>query len=258
MSEVWSTRVDLSEMTYEEAREVIARGAIALLPTGATEAHGPHLPLSTDVVISREAARRAHRLLLRDGVPAIVLPALAYAVTDYASEFSGTISLPFDTAKALVRDVILGAMRTGFRGVVICNAHLEPENLRALREGAEEARARGARVEFPDVTRKPHALRLGEEFKSGACHAGSYETSLVLAADPFLVRTERAESLAPNPTSLSRAIRDGKKTFLEAGGAHAYFGDPSAGNAAEGELLYTELSQIFATAATTLGTGSRP
>ncbi|AKF09531.1 creatininase family protein [Sandaracinus amylolyticus] len=243
------TPIELAEMTFEEARERIAAGAIALLPTGATEAHGPHLPLATDVVISREAARRAFRLLAREGVPAVVLPPLAYAVTEYASEFAGTISLPFETAKMLARDVILGATRTGLRGVVICNAHLEPENLRALREACDEARANGARVAFPDVTRKPHALRLGEEFKSGACHAGSYETSLVLAADPFLVRTARAEALAPNPTSLSRAIRDGKKTFIEAGGPSAYFGDPAAASAVEGEQLYAELADVFATAA---------
>ena len=241
--------IELADATFEEARALAERGAIALLPTGATEAHGPHLPLATDVIISREAARRAVRLLQKEGLPAIVLPPLAYAVTEYASEFSGTISLPFETAKALARDVILGAVRTGLAGVVVCNAHLEPENLRALREACEEAQARGARVAFPDVTRKPHALRLGDEFRSGACHAGKYETSLVLAAEPFLVRGERAEALAANPTSLSRAIRDGKKTFLEAGGPDAYFGDPAAATALEGETLYTELADIFATAA---------
>lgn len=253
----FARRVELAELTYEEAREVLEAGAVALLPTGAIEAHGPHLPLATDVVIAREAARRAQRILAREGVASLVLPPLAYAVTEYASGFAGTLSLSFDTAKALARDVVLGAMRTGFRKVVVCNAHLEPENLRALREGCEEARARGAVVELPDVTRKPHALRLGEEFRSGACHAGRYETSLVLAADPFLVRVERAETLPENPTSLSRAIRDGKKTFLEAGGDRAYFGAPAAATAAEGETLYTELADIFATAALP-GTGSVP
>ncbi len=238
----------LEELTYEEAREVLEKGAVALLPTGATEAHGPHLPLATDVVISREAARRAHRILKGRGVASLVLPPLAYAVTDYASEFAGTISLPFETACALVRDVILGAMRTGFRGVVICNAHLEPENLRALREGSLQAATAGALVEFPDVTRKPHALRLGEEFKSGACHAGSYETSLVMAVNPFLVRTQLAERLSPNPRSLSVAIREGKKTFLEAGGDHAYFGDPATASEAEGERHYAALADIFAAA----------
>jgi len=76
------------------------------------------------------------------------------------------------------------------------------------------------------------ALRLGDEFKSGACHAGSYETSLVLAASPFLVREEIATELDENPISLSRAIRDGKKTFLQAGGPQAYFGDPASATAA--------------------------
>ena len=239
----------LAELTFEEAKAVLARGAVAFLPTGATEAHGPHLPLSTDVVISTEAARRAARLIESGGGTALVLPAIAYAVTEFAADFSGTVSLPIETARALVRDVILGAIRTGFRGVVVCNAHLEPGNLQALREAVEEATARGARCAFPDVTRKPHALRLGEEFKSGACHAGSYETSLVLAADPFLVQSELADHLEPNPTSLSVAIRAGKRSFLEAGGPRAYFGDPRAASAMEGETLYAELADIFATAA---------
>ena len=248
--------LELADLTYEEARAMLVQGAVALLPTGATEAHGPHLPLSTDVVISREAARRATRVLRDEGHAALVLPPLAYAVTEYASEFAGTISLPLDTATALVRDVILGAVRTGFRGVVICNAHLEPDNLAALRGGMEAAIAKGARAAFPDVTRKPHALRLGEEFKSGACHAGSYETSLVLASEPALVKTDRMKGLAPNPSSLSRAIKDGKKTFGEAGGPDAYFGFPADASAKEGAVLYRELADVFATAARELLKGS--
>lgn len=254
MSDHAHRTTDLADTTYEAASARLAAGAIALLPTGATEAHGPHLPLCTDVVISLEAARRAQRLLRTRGIDAMVLPPLAYAVTEYAGGFAGTITLPFDTARALARDVILGAVQTGFRGVVLCNAHLEPENLRALREACEEARSRGARVELPDVTRKPHALRLGEEFRSGACHAGSYETSLVLAASPALVHMHEALALPANPTSLSVAIRDGKKTFLEAGGPRAYFGDPAAASAAEGDALYAELADIFASAAERLGT----
>ena len=239
----------LAEMTFEEAAEAAEQGAIGLLPAGATEAHGPHLPLSTDVVISETAALRAAQELRKQGVPAVVLPPLAYAVTEFAADFRGTISISLETATALVRDVILGAHRAGVAGVVICNAHLEPGNLKALKDGAAQANEGGARAVFPDVTRKPHALRLGDEFKSGACHAGSYETSLVLAADPFLVKTDIAEGLEPNPSSLSVAIRDGKKSVLEAGGPRAYFGYPADASAAEGELLYKELADIFAEAA---------
>ena len=247
--------VELARLTWEEAQTVLDRGAVALLPTGATEPHGPHLPLDTDVIIAHTAAVRAVTLLLAAGVRALVLPPLAYAVTEYATGFAGALSLPPSTARALVRDVLLAAVRAGFRGVVVCNAHLEPANIDALRGGVEDAVTAGARAALPDVTRKPHALALGEEFKSGACHAGRYETSLVLAADPFLVR-DAATSLEPNPISLSRAIRDGKKTFLEAGGARAYFGDPAAASVAEGESLYDALAAIFADAARNLAGGT--
>ena len=243
------TSIELADCTFEEVRAAFAAGpVVGLLPTGATEAHGPHLPLATDVIIAQQAARRAAVRIDAAGARALVLPPLAYAVTEYAGGFSGTISLPLDTARSLVRDVIVGATRTGFAGVVLCNAHLEPDNLRALNEGLELARAAGCRAAFPDVTRKPHALRLGHEFKSGACHAGRYETSLVLAAGEA-IRAERAASLPANPSSLSRAIRDGKKTFTEAGGPEAYFGWPADATREEGELLYAELADIFATAA---------
>ncbi|MCB9602247.1 MAG: creatininase family protein [Sandaracinus sp.] len=243
-------RLQLDELTFEEARQMA--GAVALLPAGATEAHGPHLPLGTDVVISKTAALRACRLLRADGIPSVVLPPLAYAVTEFAAGFDGTLSIPIETARALVRDVVLATHRAGFAGVVICNAHLEPGNLQALREGLDEALAKGAKGVFPDVTRKPHALRLGDEFKSGACHAGRYETSLVLAADPFLVRRDVQAELAPNPSSLSVAIREGKQSFEDAGGPQAYFGWPADATAAEGDALYGELADIFAEAARSL------
>lgn len=245
--------VKLAEMTYEEAQTAADAGAVAFLPAGATEAHGPHLPLNTDVVISETAACRAAWRLGREGRAAVVLPPLAYAVTEFAADFCGTISLSQETATALATEVIYGAAKAGFSGVVVCNAHLEPGNLKALRDAVAAANASGIEAAFPDVTRKPHALRLGEEFKSGACHAGSYETSLLLAADPFTVRQEVVGDLPANPISLSVAIRDGKTSFLEAGGPRAYFGFPADASASEGEKLLEELSDIFATAALELG-----
>ncbi|MBW2464773.1 MAG: creatininase family protein [Deltaproteobacteria bacterium] len=241
-------KIRLAEMTYEEAQALVTTGCWALLPTGATEAHGPHLPLDTDVIIADTAAERAVRLLEAEGVHAVVLPPVAYSVTDYAGDFAGTLSLPIETSQAFVRDVILAAVRSCFRGVVVCNAHLEPGNITALRGAVDEARAAGVLAAFPDVTQKPHALRLGDEFRSGACHAGSYETSLVLAARPFGVKEDVALTLPENAKSLSTAIREGKKTFLEAGGPRAYFGAPAEGSAAEGDALYVELADIFASA----------
>ena len=243
---------ELADLTYEEAEELRRQGAVALLPIGATEAHGPHLPLSTDVIISKAAAKAAATQLRSEGIPAVVLPPIAYAVTEFAAEFSGTISIRKETAVALMRDVMLGAKRAGFRAVVACNAHLEPGNLEAITEAVRLANEGGMPAAFPNVTRKPHALKLGDEFKSGACHAGSYETSLVMAAKPFLVKREVALGLEPNPSSLSVAIREGKGSFQEAGGPRAYFGFPADASESEGHHLYSVLAEIFASEARTL------
>ncbi|MEO0323312.1 MAG: creatininase family protein [Myxococcota bacterium] len=240
----------LALMSYEEAEA--QRGALALLPTGATEAHGPHLPLMTDVIISEEAAVRTARALRAEGTPAVVLPPVAYAVTEYAADFGGTISVREDTTRALVVDVLLGAQRAGFRGTVLINAHLEPANVSALETCQAEATEHGARCVFPNIVRRRYAERLGEEFKSGACHAGSYETSLVLAARPELVKTARMATLEANPTSLVTAAREGNTTFKAAGGDQAYFGFPADASAKEGEALYAELVRIYCEAARSL------
>ncbi|MCB1797106.1 MAG: creatininase family protein, partial [Candidatus Competibacteraceae bacterium] len=73
-----------------------------------------------------------------------------------------------------------------------------------------------------------------DEFRSGACHAGQYESSVVLAARPELVREAARQALPDNPASLSEAIRAGKSTFVEAGGPQAYFGFPRQASAEEG------------------------
>ena len=92
------------------------------------------------------------------------------------------------------------------------------------------------------------ASRLGEEFRSGACHAGRYEGSIVLAERPDLVREAIRAGLAPNPASLSRAIRDGRTTFADAGGPRAYFGWPADATGEEGRATIAALGEILADA----------
>src|SRR5207245_1147983 len=79
--------------------------------------------------------------------------------------------------------------RHGLSLLAVANAHLDPAHLGAIEAAVTQIRrADGARIVFPDVTKKPWAVRLTEEFRSGACHAGQYESSIVLAARPELVR----------------------------------------------------------------------
>ena len=93
------------DLTWKEARETLKRGVVAILPIGSTEAHGPHLPLATDVIISEEMSRRAAEKLSARGIEALVLPPVSYSVTDFSSDFAGTISIKRETAAAVIERV---------------------------------------------------------------------------------------------------------------------------------------------------------
>ncbi len=238
-----------SDMTWEEVRDLDRARSVGVLPCGAIEAHGPHLPLGTDVVIADAMARAGAARLEGRGVGAVLLPPLCFAAAPFGAGFPGTISVATSTVTALVVDLARELTRQRFAALTIANAHLDPAHLGALAEAA--ARAREERllpIVCPDVTRKPWASRLTEEFRSGACHAGRYEGSIVLAARPDLVREESRRRLAPNPASLSAAIRNGASTFEEAGGPRAYFGWPADATAEEGRGTIEVLGEILAEA----------
>lgn len=225
-----------------------ARPAVALLPVGSTEPHGPHLPLDTDVIISVETARRAALRLRGAGIGAFVLPALAYTVTEFSRDFAGAIGVSAAALRALLADVCSAALGQGFAAVCLVNSHLEPDHLAALRDTAAAVSAREGRpVIFPDKTRRRWAATLTEEFRSGACHAGRYETSLVMAVRPDLVDDAARRALPANPISIGRRIKEGARTFREAGSDQAYFGDPAAATTAEGHATFDALAAMVVT-----------
>ena len=237
---------ELAQLTWEEVRDLDRAHTVAVLPVGAIEAHGPHLPLDTDVVIATAMARSGAQRLGTRGKGVLILPSFAYTAAEFGAGFAGTLSVSAVTVTALIVDIARSLTDQRFQLLAIANAHLDPEHLTALNEAVKLARAdRLLPVVFPDLTRKPWASRLGEEFKSGACHAGQFETSIVLHERVDAVRDEVRQSLAPNPQSLSHAIREGKHTFAEAGGPRAYFGDPAAASVDEGATLVDALGAIL-------------
>ncbi len=233
-------------MTWEEARDAAGPGAVAILPVGAIEAHGPHLPLETDVIIAEAMARAGAARLTARGVAVVMLPSLAYTSAAFARGFAGTISIRPETVTAMIVDLGLSLAHQGFGVLAIANAHLDPGHLTSLDVAVGEIRRdTSLAVAFPNLATKPWALRLTEEFRSGACHAGQFETSVLLATRPELVREATRASLPPNPASLSRAIRDGKRSFEAAGGERAYFGFPAQATAEEGRSTIQVLGMIL-------------
>ncbi len=215
---------------------------VVLLPIGSVEAHGPHLPLATDTIISGEIARRAAIELQQKAIYTLILPTLQYAVTDFSRDFPGTITIRKESFQSILMDIAVALRDHGIPTLCIVNSHLEPAHIAAIHEVVNKIE--GIRVLFPDKTKKPWASLLTPEFKQGACHAGSYETSLVLAVREELVRNERA-NLTPNPVNLAILMKKGVSTFKEAGAPQAYFGDPAAATSEEGEQTYQILTRMI-------------
>lgn len=218
------------------------RPVVALVPVGSTEPHGPHLALATDVVISDAACARAVAELAARGLAAVIAPPIGYGVTDCATGFAGAVSVPAAALTAFARGVADGLLAAGCAHVCLVNNHLEPAHDAAIRAAADGAAGRIS-VACP-LTRR-WARTLTPEFKSGACHAGQYETSIVLAADPALVDEPARAALPAVPISLSDGLRAGKPTFAAMGMTRAYAGDPAAATAAEGDATLALLAAMI-------------
>jgi len=240
---------EFQHRTWKEIRDAFKRGVVVILPVGSTEAHGPHLPLSTDVIISEEMSQRAAEKLNVQGIETLVLPAISYSVTDFSADFPGTISISKQTATAVVYDICRSLYAQGARLIAIANSHLEPEHVASINEAIEKIKQEtGRAIAFPDKRKRRWAQTLTEEFRRGDCHAGSYETSLVMAARPELVREEIRRSLESVPISIAGKIKEGASNFTEAGGTEAYFGDPRSASREEGAATYEALSDMLVTA----------
>lgn len=244
-----ATDHDFADLSWPAARELLShhRRPVLLLPVGAVEAHGPHAPLGTDLFISLGMCRRAAERLRDDPqVRVLVLPPVAYGVTRCASGFPGTVGIAPQSLQALVTDVCTSLVRQGFRWIVVVNNHFEPEHVQALHAALDAVEAStGVVVGYLDLTRRARAELLGEEFRSGSCHAGRYETSLVLAERPELVDVRAMRALPDVPVDLPGALRSGLRDFQAMGMEQAYCGSPAAATQEEGRGTFETLTDLL-------------
>lgn len=237
---------ELAQLTWQEVGGTDRERAVAILPIGALEAHGPHLPIATDVLIAEAMARAGGDKLSNRGMDVLLLPVLAYAPAPFAADFPGTLTMDPAAVTAQIVGIADSLARHDFDLLALANAHLDPAHTGGIRAAIEEIRRNARmRIAFPDVTQKPWATRLTAEFRSGACHAGRYETSIVMALRPEWVHEELRTKLPPNARSLSAAIAAGQKSFVEAGGPRAYFGSPGEATVEEGRSTITMLGAIL-------------
>ena len=190
-------RLLLEELTREEARAA-APDALLVLPVGATEQHGPHLPVGVDTYTVTHIAR-AVAAQIAGQLPVLVAPTLPFGSSHHHLPFGGTLSLGTETYYRVLADLAESLIAGGFHRIFILNGHggngeliqLVARDL-ALKHPAQLAAA-------PYWTIAWDALVAAQAHASAGLpgHAGTFETSLILALRPDLVREPRPHREAP-------------------------------------------------------------
>ncbi|WNV75493.1 mycofactocin biosynthesis peptidyl-dipeptidase MftE [Geodermatophilus sp. DSM 44513] len=201
---------------------------LLLVPLGAVEQHGHHLPLATDTTVACAVAEAAVDVL--DG--ALLAPALAYGASGEHEDFPGTVSLGTEALTGLLVEYGRSACRWAGR-LVLVNGH--GGNLDALRTAGARLRGEGREVGwFPCAP------------PGGDAHAGRTETSVMLHVEPDAVRIDRA--VAGDTTPIAELFPRLRAEGVRAVSPTGVLGDPAGASAREGAALLEGLAGRLAAA----------
>ena len=181
-------RTHLAELTKDEFAAAMQAGRWILLPFGAVEQHGPHLPLGTDLRYAEHIC-----LAVAQQINGLVAPALCYGVCRTMRNFPGTISLTPATLGALVREIVAEFVRHHGRKFALITGHAESGQMEAMREAVLPLV--NADPDLVVLTIGPYdfldPIRREADLEGKDGHAGSIETSEMLAVAEGLVRMDR-------------------------------------------------------------------
>jgi creatinine amidohydrolase len=192
----------LSDVTYGDSQHLSYE--VAVLPVGATEAHGLHLPYGTDTIQVEAVAERACQLAAERGAKVLLLPAIPYGVNENTLGFPWTMSVEPTTLFTLIGDIVDSAEEHGIPKFVLLNGHGGNEFKPLLRELFRQVSARIFLVDWWTVAPEAHKAM----FVNQGEHADEMETSMLLHLRPDLVHLERAGTGATNPPRFE-AMREG-------------------------------------------------
>lgn len=226
---------------------------VAVLPLGATEQHGPHLPLGVDSCLADGLVQATLPLLPHD-LPVLVLPTQTIGLSPEHARFPGTLTLSAETLIRVWKEIGAGVARAGLRKLVLFNAHGGHVGAmdivaRELREAHDLLVYSVSWFNLPLVDAQGQALTL-ERFD---VHAGESETAMMLALAPALVRQELARNFRPASEQRARdypILGNGRSAKL-GWAMQDYHPEGAAGNAAaataaQGQALVDAAARAFA------------
>jgi creatinine amidohydrolase len=186
--------VFLGEMTNPEVEAFLKTHHTVIVPTGATEQHGPHGPLLTDVIIPTEIARR-----IAPQIGAVVAPAINYALSYPHVGFTGLVHIRIPTFMAMIEDLCVAFATSGFKRIIFLNGHYD--NTYAIAYACANAADKMSKEVKAFPINYWDALTAEEiaEFSGlkNGLHANLAETSAVMRINPDLVDLERANAEFP-------------------------------------------------------------
>lgn len=217
----------IEEMTMTEFEEGLNHSKVVLIPFGAVEEHGPHLPLSTDTIQAYEVGKKASKI-----VPLFVAPPIHYGNCRSTASHPGTISISTATLKGLLIDIVTSFRSHGIRQFIVLTGHAGGAHRMALQDAGEELISRYLDISIAVVTEFELARSEGEQLieTSGDSHAGEIETSRILHTHPHLVKgTAEREFPAFPPWIL---VRNKRKYW-----PNGVWGDPTKASPEKGRLM---------------------
>ncbi len=231
-------RFILGELTWPEAQARFKTVDVALLPVGAIEQHGPHLPLDTDAF---DAQHLSHEVARACSEPKpFVLPLIPYGVSYHHADFSGTISISNETLAKLVYEVGMSLARNGITKLVIVNAH--GGNSPALHFAAQLINRDAHIFTCVDTGETSDADVNNMVETPGDIHAGEIETSTTLAVRPELVRMHKARKYVPRFSSRYLDLSSKRSVDWYARTAKlsrtGVMGDPTKASREKGEKIW--------------------
>ncbi|PFG41879.1 creatinine amidohydrolase [Isoptericola jiangsuensis] len=231
------------DMTWPEVAALPA-GTVAVLPLGAVEQHGPHLPVSTDLVTASEVSAAAVEAVTQAGTASLVLlEPLAYTKSDEHAGFPGTVWLSWDTLMRVLVDVGRSLAASGIERLVFVNGHGGNSALGQV-ANRELRRRFGLRTFFAHVStpRDQGGAPVAAGEHGLGVHGGHSETSLMLHLRPELVHLDLAERRVPEDLLVHERIGFGKPVsfgWLSSDfGPDGHVGDPTTATAEQGKVLF--------------------
>jgi len=245
----WDTRY-LPRLTSAEVAALDKDDALVILPVGAVEQHGPHLPLLTDTLIGEALITRTLERL-PETANVWLLPPVPYGKSNEHLDFAGTISLSATTLHSVLVDIASSLQRSGFRRLMLFNTH--GGNVDLLNVASREIRVQTGLMVFyvnPHSLDADMDLVTAEEHEYGI-HGGDIETSLLLAIKREWVKEDELVREIPDVTGLKYLTMEGRIRFawvMSDISRSGIAGDATAATANKGELIAERIATELALA----------